>query len=81
MRVNLLNFGNVIEVEKYQQPKQPQKKLGLFQNWFKKETNANKNEQVRFLTFYEDRLLVIKTIPESVRRYGSHFNNQELENI
>lgn len=70
-RVNLLNFGNVIEIEK-DQPKQVQKK-GLFQNWFKKE--VNKNEQVRFLTFYENRLLVLKSTPEQVRRYGSHFNN------
>ncbi|CDW72970.1 UNKNOWN [Stylonychia lemnae] len=76
-RVNLLNFGNVIEIEK-DQPKQVQKK-GLFQNWFKKE--VNKNEHVRFLTFYENRLLVLKSTPEQVRRYGSHFNNQDLEKI
>ena len=43
-------------------------------NWFKKGVTKDKQEHMRLLAFYEGRLLVMKTAPEQVRKYGSHFN-------
>jgi hypothetical protein len=43
-------------------------------NWFKKGDAKEKLELIRLLTFYEGRLLVLKSTPEQVRKYGSHFS-------
>ena len=60
-KANLLSYQTLIEIEKEHSNKQAPKK-GLFQNWFKKE--VNKNEYVRFMALYENRLVVLKSQPD-----------------
>ncbi len=76
-RVNLFNFHALVEIDK--ESKQPKPKKGFFSNLFKKD--QLKGESIRFLAFYEERVLVLKQTPEQLRRYGSHFNSKDMEKI
>ena len=75
--MNLLSFRSLVEVDKESKMQAPKK--GFFSNLFKKE--VSKTESSRFLVFYEERLISLKQTTESLRKYGSHFNNKDLEKI
>ncbi len=70
---NVYNFNQIIEIEKI--PKEIiQQKKSIFAKWFTfQQPKANAKENIRYMTFVESRLVVLREIPEKIRNYGSHF--------
>ena len=77
----------MIQVVKVQSDKktnslvEPLKKIGFLAQFFSK-PNSEASNDLRYITFYEGRLLVIKELQgEHVRNYGSHFSVKDKDKL
>lgn len=65
---------------------EPLKKIGFLAQFFNKdkesaEGSQNQDPDLRYLVLHEGRLLVINSIQESTRIYGSHFNVKDKDKL
>ena len=87
-KVNIELYYDCIQVEKVEGKtakkveQSIKKQFAFIASLFKNsEAPVQKEVPKRHLTFYEGRLLVMKSIPEQVRNYGSHFSVKDKDRL